>query len=63
MRRTRDELAASSIREEVFVEGNTFHEYSTAIKSRTLYRTVNNDSRKSESLLTARGRREPVFSS
>ena len=40
MRRIRDELTASSIRDEEFVEGNTFHEYSTATNSKILGYTV-----------------------
>lgn len=32
----RDKFAVKSVRDEVFVEGNTFHEYSMAIKSRIL---------------------------
>ena len=42
MRIIRDEFTAKSIRDEVFVEGNTFHEYSTATKSRILDYTLSN---------------------
>ena len=42
MSRIRDKLAVSSVREETFVEGNTFHEYSTAISSRILDKKVSN---------------------
>jgi hypothetical protein len=40
MRRIRDELTASSVRDEVSVEGNMFHEYSTATNSKILGYTV-----------------------
>ena len=36
MRRISDELTASNIRDEIFVEGNTFHEYSTATSNKIL---------------------------
>ena len=48
MRRIRDKLTASSIRDEVFVEGNTFHEYSTATNSNILGYTVSNSSTRIE---------------
>jgi len=40
MKRIREEFAAKSIRDEVFVEGNTFHEYSIATRSRILDHTL-----------------------
>jgi len=40
MRKISDEFTVKSIRDEVFVEGNTFHEYSTAINSRILEHTL-----------------------
>jgi len=40
MREISDEFTAKRIRDEVFVEGNTFHEYSTAINSRILEHTL-----------------------
>jgi len=40
MRKIINEFAAKSIRDEVFVEGNTFHEYSTTINSRILEHTL-----------------------
>ena len=49
MRRINDELAAKSTRDEVFVEGNTFHEYSAAANSRILSDPVSNSLTQNES--------------
>jgi len=48
-RRISNELAVRSIRDEMFVEGNTFHEYSTAANSRTLDDPVSNSLTRNES--------------
>ena len=48
MRRIRTELAARSIRDEMFVEGNTFHEYSIVANNRILGFTVNDKSTRGE---------------
>ena len=48
-KRIREELAAKRIRDEVFVEGNTFHEYSTAINSRILGYAVSDGLTRNES--------------
>jgi hypothetical protein len=61
MRRIRDEFTAKSIRDEVFVEGNTFHEYSTATNSRILDYTISNSLARKKRL-TVRGRTGLVVS-
>lgn len=48
MRKIRAELAARSIRDEIFVEGNTFHEYSIVTNSRILGYMVNDKSTRGE---------------
>jgi hypothetical protein len=63
MSRTRDEFADKSVSDEVVVEGNTFHEHSTATNRRILGRMFSDSSTRDKRNLLPEEERDSSFPS